>query len=100
MLLKRQRLPVEKITAAIAAIEGDLVSAEDEAGERVSRIGHASHVAPGVCGISGMNPDRIAMNAADRFSCDFVAGCTTHVPQDELVRSQRYCFAKRGRGDA
>src|ERR1041385_2894818 len=57
MARKRHRLPVEKIAAASDAVEGDLVSAENQAGETVSRICHQRHISPGVGRVARMDAD-------------------------------------------
>src|SRR5207249_1964142 len=54
----RQRLPVEEIAAARGAIEGHLISAENQAGKAIARAAHARHVAPGVGRIAGVDANR------------------------------------------
>src|SRR5438477_9759755 len=45
---ERQRLPIQEITAAVSAIKGHLVSAQNEAGKRVPGIAHPRQIAPGI----------------------------------------------------
>src|ERR1043166_8637924 len=85
MLLQWQGLPVLKITAAIRAVDGNLIRAENQAGEAISRVGDTRHVSPGVGGISCMYPNGITVNAADRFARDFLAWRSAHIAQNQLI---------------
>src|SRR6185503_5346838 len=82
---RRLRLPVEEVAAAGDAVEGDLVRAEDQAGEPVPRGADAAHAAPRARGIARVDADRVAVDAADRLARPLVAGRPPLVAQEQLV---------------
>ena len=88
----RHRFPIKKITTARGAVQGDLIRAQNEAGKTVPRIGDAGHIPPGVGRVARVDPDRVAMHASQRFPGLFVAGCSAHVAQDQLIGGQRDRF--------
>ena len=91
---------MEEVAAAIDAVAGDLVAAQDQAGGRVPRVGRAGHVPPGVDRVAGVDADRVAVDAA-RAACpaDFPARVPAGVAEDELVRGQRDRLADARRVD-
>ena len=89
MALNRDRLPVQEITTTGGAVQRDLVRAQDHAGERVSCIADAGHVAPGIGGIARVNANRIAVNAANRFARHLFARSSPLIAQNELIRRER-----------
>jgi hypothetical protein len=61
-------IPMEEIATAPGAVKRDLVSAQDETGNGVPRVANAGQIAPGACGVAGMNSDAVAVNAAGWFA--------------------------------
>ena len=96
MPLHRQRRPVQEIAAARGAVEGDLIRAENEAGEGVSGVAHAGQVAPGARRIAGMHADAVAVDAAERFARRLSLRRPAPVAQDKLIGRERNRFADRG----
>ena len=89
----RQRLPIEEISAARRAVQGHLIRAENQARKTISRVADARHIAPGVGRVGGVDADRVAVHAAQRFARHFIARRPAHVTQDQLIGSQRDRFA-------
>ena len=81
----RERRPIQEIAAARRAVEGNLIRAENEAGEGVSGVADAGEVAPGARRIAGMHADAVAVNTADRLAQRFRLWRTTMVAEDKLI---------------
>src|SRR6267378_3890737 len=92
MALQREWIPMQEVTAAGGAVEGDLVSAENQAGESIARVAYSGQVAPGASGVTSVDTDAVAMDAPDRFAGRFTTGRATHVSQDQLISGQGYGF--------
>ena len=85
MALDREGFPIQKIAATINSIKRRLVRSDNQAGETVARVADKRHVAPGVCGVAGVDSNGIAMHAADWFSRNFVARSAPMIAQNQLV---------------
>src|SRR5258705_8609830 len=96
MPLQGKWLPVEEIAAAVDAVEGDLVAAQNQTCEGVSWIAHAGEVAPGVGRVAGVDADGVAVDGADGFVGGFVAEGAADVAENELIGGQRNGLAQCG----
>src|SRR5258708_14259400 len=98
MLRQRVRLLVE-IAALAATLAGGVISADDEAGNRVTLIADAGDVAPSVGRVGGVDDDGIAMTAAMGLGRVVIAA-TAGVAHYVLICSQRDCLDQILRLDA
>src|ERR1051326_9426306 len=90
----RERLPILEVAAALGAIQRNLIGSEYDAGERIPRICHAGHIAPGICRIAGVHANRVAMYAANRFANNLLAGRPSVVTENKLIGSESDRFAE------
>src|SRR5205823_5884234 len=87
--------PFEEVPPAIDAVPSGLVGAQDQAGERISRVGGAGHVPPRVGRVAGVDADRVAVDAPRGFAGGLLGGRTAVVAEDQLVGGQRDRLADR-----
>ena len=97
---KRERFPIEKIAAPSDAVEGDLISAENQASKSVSRIADPRQVAPGAGRIAGMDSDAVAVDAARRLARHFFARCAAAISKDQLIERGSSDLGECCRGSA
>ncbi|HEX3451296.1 MAG TPA: hypothetical protein VHS97_23785 [Isosphaeraceae bacterium] len=91
---------MEKVAPSLHAVTSNLVGAEYQAGDGISRVAHLGHVSPRIGRVARVDSDRITVDAAGWLVGLSFGSAAAGVAQDQLVGRERDGFADRVRGHA